>query len=910
MSAMSRRWKDPLGVGAEILHEGRALAIQHLQRLAEVFSVDLARVPYSAKILLESAARSVAVGLVATKDVAGPVRALAGVGAPAPVAFLPARVLLQDYTGVPVVVDLAAMRAAVERLGGDPRIVSPVVPVDVIVDHSVQTDVAGSADALARNTALEFERNHERYVLLRWAQQAFDRFRVFPPGTGIIHQINLEHLAPMVQVLEHDGIAFAFPDSVCGTDSHTTMSNGLGVLGWGVGGIEAESVMLGRPLVMMTPSVVGVRLSGRLAPGVTTTDLALTMTERLRREGVVGQFVEFCGEGLRSLSLPDRTTIANMAPEYGATCAYFPVDDETLRYLRATGRPEALVQLVDRYYKMQSMFLRDGEPLPAFERVIELDLASVVPSVAGPARPQDRSSLGGLRASFASALETRAPRGESPRPGNGAAAVTIQLDGNVVTLTHGSILIAAITSCTNTSNPSVMLAAGLLARNAVARGLSVPPYVKTSLSPGSRVVVDYLLQAGLMPALQALGFHVAGYGCMTCSGSSGPVDPRLSAAVKEHGLVVSSVLSGNRNFEGRIHPLVRASYLASPPLVIAYAIAGTVDIDLEQQPLGTGAQGTPVYLRDIWPSNEEIQTTLAAAITPEMFRARYGRSDTAEQRWNAIPAPAGTLCEWAETSTYVRRPPYFDDMTLDIPPLAPITGARVLALLGDSVTTDHLSPAGAIEPDSPAGRYLREHGVSPADFNSYGSRRGNHEVMMRGTLANIRLKNMLVPGTEGGVTLHLPSGEILPIYDAALRYAAKRTPLLILAGAEYGAGSSRDWAAKGPRLLGVRAVIAKSFERIHRSNLVNMGVLPLELRAGEGWRELGLDGKEVYEIQCVETLRPGQELTVRARRHDASEIRFVVRARIDSEAEMECYRHSGILQFLLRGLLSTASVAA
>jgi aconitate hydratase len=909
MSETSSSWRDPLGIGGEIAHQGRTLGILRLQRLAEEMEIDLARVPYSARVLLESAARSVTAGVVPVDELAPVARALAGGRAPAPMAFLPARVLMQDYTGVPAVVDLAAMRAAVARMGGDPRLVRPVVPTDVVVDHSVQADVTGSADALARNTALEYARNRERYALLRWAQQAFEGFRVFPPGAGIVHQINLEHLAPVVQVREHAGRALAFSDSVCGTDSHTTMINGLGVLGWGVGGIEAESVMLGRPLMMMTPAVVGVRLTGRLALGVTTTDLALTMTERLRREGVVGRFVELCGDGLGSLGLADRATIANMAPEYGATCAYFPVDDETLRYLRATGRPEALVQLVDRYCKTQALFRREGEPLPAFERLIELDLAAVVPSVAGPARPQDRRSLGELRASFSAALATLAPRAAALPAREDGAAVTIDLDGREVTLAHGSILIAAITSCTNTSNPSVMLAAGLLARNAVARGLLVPPHVKTSLSPGSRVVTDYLQRAGTMPALEALGFHVAGYGCMTCSGSSGAVDARIAAAVEAHGLVVSSVLSGNRNFEGRIHPLVRANYLASPPLVIAYAIAGTVDIDLEQQPLGADSRGAPVYLRDIWPANEEIEAALGAAITTEMFHARYGRSGAVEERWSAIPAPAGDLYEWAPDSTYIRCPPYFDDMTPELPALSPIRGARVLVLLGDGVTTDHLSPAGAIAPGSPAERYLREHGVSQADFNSYGARRGNHEAMMRGTLANIRLKNMLLPGTEGGLTLHQPSGEVLPIYDAALRHAAERTPLVILAGAEYGAGSSRDWAAKGPRLLGVRAVIAESFERIHRSNLVSMGVLPLELRAGESWRSLGLDGTEVYDVDGVETLAAGQELMVRARKGDAREVRFGARARIDSAVELACYRHGGILQLLLRELLAREGVA-
>ncbi|MDQ5851048.1 MAG: aconitate hydratase AcnA, partial [Chloroflexota bacterium] len=770
---------------------------------------------------------------------------------------------------------------------------------------------------------------------LRWGQQAFDNFNVVPPATGIVHQVNLEYLATVVQTREVDGETVALPDSLVGTDSHTTMINGLGVLGWGVGGIEAEAVLLGQPLAMLTPAVVGVRMVGSLRPGATATDLVLTVTEMLRRQGVVGKFVEFCGAGLSNLTLADRATIANMAPEYGATCGFFPVDDETLRYLPLTGRPEEVVQLVETYCKEQGLYRTDDLPDPVFNTLLELDMETIEPSLAGPRRPQDRVPLRNMKQSFWTALKTtfnqdvperivagrgflrwsgeggpEVPVEEAPHPHRHNLylddQVAVQCDGQEVTITHGSTVIAAITSCTNTSNPSVMIAAGLLAKKAVERGLSVPPHVKTSLAPGSRVVTEYYKKADLMPALEALRFHVVGYGCTTCIGNSGPVGEEIATAVKEHDLVVSAVLSGNRNFEGRINPVVRANYLASPPLVVAYALAGTVDVDLIHEPLGTGTDGQPVYLADIWPGEQEIQEVMNSALGPELFREQYGNVYTGNQQWNAIPVPGGDLFAWNSDSTYIQNPPYFVGMTREAPPLRTIEGARVLALLGDSVTTDHISPAGNIAKDSPAGRYLIQHGVHVKDFNSYGARRGNHEVMMRGTFANIRLRNQLAPGTEGGVTIHLPTGQQMSIYEAAMRYVEEGTPLVVLAGKEYGTGSSRDWAAKGTFLLGVRAVIAESFERIHRSNLVGMGVLPLEFSAGDGWEELGLTGQERFTIEGLETLEPGQMLTVRAQRDDETELQFQVRARIDSTGELTYYRHGGILHYVLRILAGTA----
>jgi aconitate hydratase len=847
------------------------------------------------------------------------------------VAFTPARVLLQDFTGVPAVVDLAAMRGAMQQLGGDPSRINPLSPADLVIDHSVQVDAFGSNAALLINAQLEFERNRERYEFLRWGQQAFDNFRVVPPATGIVHQVNLEYLATVVQTRTIDGETVALPDSLVGTDSHTTMINGLGVLGWGVGGIEAEAVLLGQPLAMLTPAVVGVKLSGKLRAGATATDLVLAVTEMLRRQGVVGKFVEFCGAGLSSLSLADRATIANMAPEYGATCGFFPVDEETLRYLRGTGRSEELIGLVEAYYKAQGLFRTDDTPEPTFNTLLELDLATVEPSVAGPRRPQDRVPLNDLKQSFWTAMRTVFNREIQPDDVTGRgyirwvgeagtpAAVettpssnranlykgyqaTATLDGQEITLTHGSTVIAAITSCTNTSNPSVMVAAGLLAKKAVDRGLAVPAYVKTSLAPGSRVVTEYLKKAGLLPYLEQLRFNVVGYGCTTCIGNSGPVAEEIANAVKDHNLVVSAVLSGNRNFEGRINPVVRANYLASPPLVVAFALAGTVDIDLRYEPVGSDADGKPVYLADIWPSEQEIQQVLGSSLNAEMFREQYGNVFNGNEQWNAIPVASGDLYAWNGDSTYIQNPPYFAGMTREAPPLRSIEGARVLALLGDSVTTDHISPAGSIAKDSPAGRYLIEHGVEPRDFNSYGARRGNHEVMMRGTFANIRIRNAMVPEVEGGVTIHLPTMQQMSIYDAAMRYQEEGTPLVVLAGKEYGTGSSRDWAAKGTFLLGARAVIAESFERIHRSNLVGMGVLPLEFRAGDGWEELGLTGQETITIEGIEDLQPGQDLTVRARREDGTEISFAARARVDSAGELAYYRHGGILHYVLRNL--------
>jgi aconitate hydratase len=790
---------------------------------------------------------------------------------------------MQDFTGVPAVVDLAAMRAAMARAGRDPARVDPLVPCDLVIDHSVQVDESGSHTAYARNIEREYERNGERYLLLRWAQGAFGSFRVVPPGMGIVHQVNLEHLGRVVAI--RDGVAV--PDTLVGTDSHTTMINGLGVLGFGVGGIEAEAVMLGEPLELGTPSVVGVRLSGSLREGVTATDLVLTLTEMLRSHGVVGRFVEFCGDGLSALSLADRATLANMSPEYGATAALFPVDDEVLRYLRATGRGD-LVPLVDVHCKEQGLFRRDGDPTPTFSTLVELDLDAVAPSLAGPRRPQDRVPLADVPASFTAAYPPRqAPNG---------------------TIVHdGSVVIAAITSCTNTSNPSVMVAAGLLARNAVARGLRSAPHVKTSLAPGSRVVTDYLAAAGLQEPLDTLGFQLVGYGCTTCIGNSGPLSDEISQAVRDDELAVCAVLSGNRNFEGRIHPLVRASYLASPPLVVAYALAGSISVDLEHEPLGTDSDGIDVYLRDLWPASDEVRATIEASVTPELFEREYATIWDGDERWRALPAPEGALFAWDPESTYVREPSFFQELAPEPEPLADIEGARCLVMLGDSVTTDHISPAGAIPRDMPAGRYLREHGVEPRDFNSFGARRGNHEVMVRGTFGNIRLRNALADGREGSYTTHLPSGEMLTIFEAAERYRAENVPLIALVGREYGSGSSRDWAAKGTLLLGIRAVIAESYERIHRSNLVGMGVLPLEYVDGQTAASLGLEGRERFTIRGIAGgVAPHERLTVEAAADDGRRTRFEVRARVDSPADAEYLRHGGILPLVLRRMIAAA----
>jgi aconitate hydratase len=856
--------------------------IYRLQHLAEQGAGDPSRLPHTVKILLENLLRRADTRDVTDEDV----RALAAwpSGSPgASLAFMPTRVLMQDFTGVPAVVDLAAMRSAVARAGGDPASVNPLVDVDLVIDHSVQVDLFRSPEAYERNIDLEYARNTERYALLRWAQQAFDSVRVVPPGAGICHQVNLEHLGKVVAT--KDGMAF--PDTLVGTDSHTTMVNGLGVLGWGVGGIEAEAAMLGQPMFLPPPFVVGVRVVGALPAGTTATDLVLTLTQMLRAHGVVDSFVEFSGDGLSGLSVADRATLSNMCPEYGATAAYFPIDDETLRYLAFTGRGDH-VDLVERYAKEQGLFRRDGDPESVFSEVLDLDLSAVEPSVAGPRRPQDRVPLGGVWASFEEAFRDGLI-GEKPVRGN---------------VRHGTVAIAAITSCTNTSNPSVMVAAGLLAKKAVEAGLETKPWVKTSLAPGSRVVTDYLDAAGLTPYLDELGFSLVGYGCTTCIGNSGPLPADVEEAIEDHDLVVAAVLSGNRNFEGRIHPLVRASYLASPPLVVAYALAGHVGADLTKDPLGKTADGSPVHLRDLWPSPEEVRDVIAASTSPEQFELEYGRVFDGDERWRDLPTPTGPTYAWDAGSTYVREPPFFEDLGAEPPAAGDIVDARCLVVVGDSITTDHISPAGSIKRESPAGGYLVEQGVGPADFNSYGSRRGNHEVMARGTFANVRLRNALAPGSEGPWTVHLPGGEPMSIFDAALRYRQEGVPLVVLAGKEYGSGSSRDWAAKGPSLLGVRAVIAESYERIHRSNLVGMGIVPLEYLPGDSAESLGLTGREAFAVTGLSGgIVPRQRCTVAARRDDGSEVAFEATVRVDGPAEVEYLRHGGILQMVLRDLL-------
>jgi aconitate hydratase len=920
---------DPFGAKTTLETAAGKVTFYRIGQLAEHGVSDPSRLPFSIRVLLENLLRHCDGHLVTEEDV----RALAR-WAPRDlpdreIPFMPARVILQDFTGVPAVVDLAAMRSAVKRLGGDPRRINPLVPADLVIDHSVQVDFFGTELAFHLNVEKEFERNRERYALLRWAQKAFRNCRVVPPGTGIVHQVNLEYLAKVVQTREVNGEVEAFPDTLVGTDSHTTMINALGVLGWGVGGIEAEAVMLGQPYDMRIPEVIGVRLTGRLPEGATATDLVLTITQLLRKKGVVDKFVEFFGPGLRALSLPDRATIANMAPEYGATCGFFPVDGETLAYLRGTGRDPDLVDLVERYTKAQGLFYDGQGPDPLYTDVVELDLGTIEPTLAGPRRPHDRVPLREVKRQFWESIASMLPspnpaqaqavgrlEGEggvvAPAPAATAApsapATWVSLDGQTVALGHGAVVIAAITSCTNTSNPSVMIGAGLLARNAVQRGLTVKPHVKTSLAPGSPVVVDYLRRAGLLPYLEALRFHLVGFGCTTCIGNSGPLPEPIAKAIREHNLVAVAVLSGNRNFEARIHPLVRANYLASPMLVVAYALAGRIDIDFEREPVGFDPNGQPVFLRDIWPSQEEIQGTIRESLDPEMFRARYARVFEGDERWRSLPVPEGDLYEWDPDSTYIQEPPFFREFSLEPPPLQDIRGARVLAVLGDTVTTDHISPAGSIPVNSPAGQYLISRGVQPADFNTYGARRGNHEVMIRGTFANIRLKNLLVPGTEGGYTVYHPTGERMTIYEAAMRYQEAGIPLIILAGKEYGSGSSRDWAAKGTALLGVKAVLAESFERIHRSNLVGMGVLPLQFRPGENRESLGLTGFEIYDIEGIaQGLRPRQEVIVRARRADGTEIAFPAIARLDTPVEVEYYRHGGILPAVLRRILQEAS---
>ncbi|MBE7517667.1 MAG: aconitate hydratase AcnA [Thermoflexaceae bacterium] len=881
----------------ELALDGDRFSYYRLGALGDAGAGSIDRLPFSLRILLENLLRLEDGRSVTRDDVLALARWTPNSGVDREIAFTPARVLLQDFTGVPVVVDLASMRQAILAMGGDPQRINPLQPVDLVIDHSVQVDYYGTSDAFRRNVEIEFERNRERYQFLRWGQQAFANFRAVPPGTGIVHQVNLEYLASVVFRRDEGGAVTAYPDTVVGTDSHTTMINGLGVLGWGVGGIEAEAAMLGQPVSMLIPEVVGFKLTGRLPEGATGTDAVLTVTQMLRKKGVVGKFVEFYGAGLSSLPLATRATIANMAPEYGATMGFFPVDSETINFLRFSGRPDDQVRLVEAYCRAQGLFRTDETPEPVFSDTLELDLGTVVPSIAGPRRPQDRVPLTGAKEDWRRNLAEMAGA-------DTAASAPVQVGDRSFSLKHGSVIIAAITSCTNTSNPEVMLAAGLVAKKAVQRGLATKPWVKTSLAPGSKVVSDYLDDACLTPYLEALGFNLAGYGCTTCIGNSGPVHPKIASAVHDANLVAASVLSGNRNFEGRVHPEARANYLASPPLVVAYALAGQMDIDFERDPIGYDRSGERVFLRDIWPTQAEVSDAIRSSVRSEMYRKEYSEVFAGDALWQSLPVPSGALYTWDETSTYIKNPPYFEGLPLEPSPPGDLDGARALALLGDSVTTDHISPAGDISAGSPAGRYLAERGIARADFNSYGARRGNHEIMMRGTFANIRLKNLLVPGIEGGVTRHLPSGEEMPIFDAAMRYGASGTPLVVIAGKEYGTGSSRDWAAKGVLLLGVRAVIAESFERIHRSNLVGMGVLPMEFLPGQGRESLGLTGEETYSIRGIAGgLQPRARLAVSAASDDGRVTTFEAVARIDTPVELDYYRHGGILQFVLRQLL-------
>ncbi|HHH36849.1 MAG TPA: aconitate hydratase AcnA [Gammaproteobacteria bacterium] len=926
---MTNKNSDSFDTRATLTVDGEDYLYHSLPRLYEKTGASV-RLPYAQRVLLENLLRCEDGIAVKSGDIEA---LLAWDPAARPdkeIFFMPARVLLQDFTGVPAVADLAAMRGALKALGGDPARINPYTPADLVIDHSVQVDRHGSSVAFRVNAIRELERNRERYQFLRWGQNAFRNFRVVPPDNGIVHQINLEYLAQVAMVSERGGERWVYPDTVIGTDSHTTMINGLGILGWGVGGIEAEAALLGQPSSLLIPQVVGFRLVGEPPAGTTATDVVLTITQRLREAGVVGKFVEFMGPALKHLSLADRATIANMAPEYGATCGYFPVDDKSVDYLRLTGRGQ-LVPLVEAYYRSQGLWYDPEAPEPAYSTVIEFDLGTVAPCLAGPSRPQDRVPLAEVRTSFRKSLVKQlqeeashidqqalthwleeggnpmmtAPELAHAHPDEeldiyGTCVPVRNPDGISYNLCHGSVVIAAITSCTNTSNPAVMLAAGLLARNAVHRGLKAKPWVKTSLAPGSKVVTDYLEAAGLMPFLEGLGFHLVGYGCTTCIGNSGPLSDHIVEAIRQGDLAVASVLSGNRNFEGRVNPHVRANYLASPPLVIAYALAGNLNIDLTSDPLGIDPNGEYVFLKDIWPSQEEIQATVARYVLADQFQRTYADIFRGSHEWNALEVPPGELFQWDENSTYIKEPPFFQGITPEPPPLQSIRNARVLALLGDSVTTDHISPAGAIAEDSPAGRYLVAQGVSPRDFNSYGSRRGNHEVMVRGTFANIRLRNLLAPGTEGGITRHFPDGEQMSIFDAAERYRQEGVPLIVIAGKEYGTGSSRDWAAKGPRLLGIRAVIAESFERIHRSNLVGMGILPLQFKGGENRTALGLTGEEAFTIEGLEDIEPRATLEVEARSAGGDIRRFQVLCRIDTPNELEYFRHGGILPYVLR----------
>jgi aconitate hydratase A / 2-methylisocitrate dehydratase len=897
---------NSFGTRTELRVGGQPVQIYSLPALEKAGFSSVARLPYSLKILLENLLRREDNAFVKADDIRAVAEWNATAGVHKEISFMPARVLLQDFTGVPCVVDLAAMRDAVIALGGNPARINPLQPVELVIDHSVQVDYFGRPDAFSLNADLEFSRNRERYAFLRWGQQAFNNFEVVPPDTGIVHQVNIEYLARVVFSETVNGITTAYPDTLVGTDSHTTMVNGLGVVGWGVGGIEAEAAMLGQPSSMLIPPVLGVRLTNAMPKGTTATDLVLTITEILRKHGVVGKFVEFFGDGLAALTIADRATLGNMCPEYGATVAIFPIDEMTLEYLKLTGRDDARVELVETYAKAQGLFRTKGSPDADYSEVIDLDLSTIEPSVAGPKRPQDRVRLSQTKPAFQAALPSmQMPAAKTSASASAAVKSAVALaDPAVDTIDHGAVVIAAITSCTNTSNPSVMIAAGLVAKKAVERGLKRKPWVKSSLAPGSKVVTEYLNAAGLTPYLDELGFNLVGYGCTTCIGNSGPLPEEITATIRENGLVVCSVLSGNRNFEGRIQQEVRANYLASPPLVVAFALAGWITTDITTDAIGHDPSGKPVHLDDLWPTEAEVQQTMLRAVTADMFRSSYADVFKGDERWRALHVPAGSVFAWDQQSTYVRRPTFLEGMTMEVKPLADITGARVLALLGDSVTTDHISPAGSIKADSPAGKYLIEKGVTPADFNSYGARRGNHEVMMRGTFANVRLRNQMAPGTEGGWTRYQPSGEQMTIYDASVKYQEAGVPLLVIAGKEYGSGSSRDWAAKGTFLLGVKAVIAESFERIHRSNLVNMGVLPLQFKEGDTAASLGLTGTESFSIVGVGSgLKPRGDLQVVAKTSDGSACEFMAAVRIDTPEELVAFRHGGILPYVVRQLV-------
>jgi aconitate hydratase len=895
---MAQTYMDTFGTRKELRVGNQSYDIFRLDVLEKAGFKNVSKLPVSLKVLLENLLRQEDNHHVNKADIEALANWKPTAKQEKEIAFMPARVLMQDLTGVPAVVDLAAMREAMKRLGGDPKKINPLVPVDLVIDHSVQVDYFGTPDAFQKNSKIEFERNAERYAFLRWGQRAFDNFRLIPPDTGICHQVNLEYLAPVVFRAKREGTTLAYPDTVVGTDSHTPMINGLGVVGWGVGGIEAEAALLGQPIIMLIPEVIGFKLHGKLPGGATATDLVLTVVQMLRKKGVVEKFVEFYGSGLSSLSLADRATIGNMGPEYGATIGYFPIDEETLRYLQLTGRDPDQIRLVETYAKEQGMFRTDASPEPLFTDTLELDLGTVVPSLAGPRRPQDRIPLTESKKAFKEGLPSLMKGGDASK------RMPVQMNDHRFELGHGSVVISAITSCTNTSNPSVLIGAGLLAKKAAAKGLTRKPWVKTSLAPGSKVVTEYLRDSGLLTELEKAGFHLVGYGCTTCIGNSGPLPEAVQNAIQEGNLVAVAVLSGNRNFEGRIHANVRGNYLASPPLVVAYALAGTMDIDLYNEPLGKDSHGKPVFLKDIWPTPQEVHEVMNKSVRSEMFKKEYSRATEGDEQWKKMPVPEGELFEWDPQSTYVREAPYFENMSRT--PVQPedIVGARALALLGDSVTTDHISPAGSIERNGPAARYLTNNDVLPKDYNQYGARRGNHEVMMRGTFANIRLKNVLAPGTEGGVTVHLPDKKQMSIYDAAMQYQKEGVSLVVIAGKEYGSGSSRDWAAKGPRLLGVKAVLAESYERIHRSNLIGMGIVPLQFKAGENLNALGLTGFEKFDVAGISAgLKLRQNLTVKATGDDGKVTEFGVVCRIDTPAELDYYRHGGILEFVLRQLL-------